>query len=695
MNERKFYCYLDDFDEMTIIVPLKNYRDNNTYKLVGNDETVDLLITEKINLGIEVKLVCFFDAYIRPELVYYVQNEEGEQSELHAGKIVRSELFDNIYAYKKNDLGFTYTTESTKFKVWTPVAKSVRLDLIDKTGKAIILDMLYTNSGVWRLVVVGNLDGWKYRYLVKVNGVERISNDPYGISSNANGEYQYVIDRKKLYLPQNTYSFSGDPVDAVIYEMSVRDFSMDPSVPFRYPGKFLALTETGLKTPDGHPAGIDYLKQLGVTHVQIMPFFDFDGVDENHPGKSYNWGYNPQQYNVPEGWFSTDPNDPYKRINELKQMIDALHGAGIGVIMDVVYNHVFDPKEFPFEKLVPGYAYHVDRQGIYTNVSGCNNDLATHRKMVRKFIIESVMYWINEYKIDGFRFDLMGLIDTETMNELRQEVRGAHPHVIIYGEGWKMYSFNQADRMAHMQNKQVIYTIGFFNDRFRETIKGKTFDLKVPGFATGSIENYDVLKEMILGSARNRYMFKYASQSINYVECHDNNTFFDKAITMDKNVSVVRKQALLAIAMVLLSQGVPFLHAGQEFFRTKQGVENSYVSGDVINKFDWRRLDEFYDDVLFVQRLIALRKSSDSFKLKSSSDLMQYADVILLKSGTAMYNLTDGTDLMILFKPKSIRETILIPESYDLLLASTDVLSLVPSEVELNDIGTYVFQRQR
>jgi pullulanase len=274
-------------------------------------------------------------------------------------------------------------------------------------------------------------------------------------------------------------------------------------------------------------------------------------------------------------------------------------------------------------------------------------------------------------------------------------VRGAHPHVIVYGEGWKMYSFNQADRMAHMQNKQVIYTIGFFNDRFRETIKGKTFDLKVPGFATGSVENYDVLKEMILGSARNRYMFKYTSQSINYVECHDNNTFFDKAITMDKNVSVVRKQALLAIAMVLLSQGVPFLHAGQEFFRTKQGVENSYVSGDVINKFDWRRLDEFYDDVLFVQRLIALRKSSDSFKLKSSSDLLQYADVILLKSGTAMYNLTDGTDLMILFKPNPIKETILIPESYDLLLASTDVLSIAPSEVELNDIGTYVFQRQR
>lgn len=693
MIEHSFYCYLDNFDEITIIIPMKNYRDNNAYRLIGEDEAIEIVVREKINLGGEVKLVCSFDAYIHLEKLYYIENEEGDRSELQTGKIVRTELFDNIYRSKKTDLGFTYTTDSTKFKLWSPVAKKVTLELVSPDGVQTMHEVPYTSSGVWRIVVDGDLERYRYRYHVYVNTKEQIVGDAYAVASDANGIYAYVVDKAKTYRMKHRFEFSGDPLDAVIYEASIRDFSMDPSVPFRHRGKYLAWTETGLKTKGGRPAGIDYLKDLGITHVQLMPFFDFDGVDELDPDRFYNWGYNPKQYNVPEGWFASDPNDPYARIDELKQLIDALHEKGIGVIMDVVYNHVYDAFDFPFEKLIPGYAYHVDRQGIYTNHSGCKNDLATQRKMVRKMILDSVKYWVEEYKVDGFRFDLMGLIDTETMNEVRQELYDLSPRILVYGEGWKMHSSNQADRMAHMTNKQVLYTIGFFNDRFRETVKGKTFEPTVPGFATGGATDAIALKHVILGSALNRHLFKYTSQSINYVECHDNMTFFDKALTMTKDLETIRKQALLSASMVILSQGVPFLHSGQEFLRTKFGVENSYDSGDVINRLDWSSFDQYHENVEFLKALIALRKQYGVFKLKSTTELTQSADVIALQSGSALYCLNNSVSFLIVFKPKAQAETIVVPEGYVLLQSSMPVKNK-ENAYELADIGVVLFLKR-
>jgi pullulanase len=694
MENRKYYCYLDHFDELTIIVPLKNYRDSNVYRLIGNDETIDLKIIQKHNIGSEVKLVCQFDAYIHLEMIYHIVDEDGETSELYTGKIVRTDLFDNIYYYKKSDLGFTYTKESTKFKLWTPVAKTVQLELVDAKGQIVLHPMVYQNLGVWRLVVEGDLEGTKYRYQVYVNGKTSTINDPYGVASNANAEYNFIVDMAKTYPMKHKTDFSGNPSDAVIYEMHIRDFSSDPAAGFKNKGLFLGLTEEGLKTPGGMPVGIDYLKHIGVTHVQLMPIFDFDGVDENHPSDIYNWGYNPRQYNVPEGWYSTNPNDPYARINELKQMIDTLHKHNINVIMDVVYNHVYDVETFPFEQICPGYAYHVDRNGIYTNVSGCLNDLATHRKMVRKFIIDSVLFWVNEYKVDGFRFDLMGLIDTETMNELRQELHNLDEHLMVYGEGWKMYSSNQADRMAHMGNKNVIYTIGFFNDRFRETIKGATFFPEMKGYATGRLDETQIVKELLLGSAHNRFMFKYATQSINYVECHDNRTFFDKCLHMTTDITLIKKQQKLATAMVLLAQGVPFIHSGQEFYRSKQGDENSYRSGDRINRIDWSLVDDNAKDIEFFKAVVELRKSSDCFKLRSSSELDQNAEVIVLQSKSIMYQINDGHDFIIIFKPTLDSETIVIPEAYRLHLTSTEALSTIDSQTyELADIGTYIFKK--
>ncbi len=694
-NDRPFYCYLDDFDELTIIIPIKNYRDNNEYYLVGNDEIITLNINQKINLGVEIKLVANFDAYIDLGKLYFVENQNHEMSELYTGKIVRTELFDNIYQYKKNDLGFTYTRENTKFKIWTPVAKYVKIELVSPNDKKFVYNLTYKNSGVWRVVVDGDLEGYKYRYLVYVNGKESIVTDPYAIASNANGEYSYVVDHDEFYKMKYKSDFSGNILDAVIYEMSIRDFSIDPNMNFKNKGKFLGVVEEGIKTKDGFTAGLDYLKELGVTHVQLMPIFDFDGIDENHQGAQYNWGYNPQQFFVPEGWFSTNPNDPYSRINELKEMIDVLHKNGISVVMDVVYNHVYDSLEFPYEKLVPGYPYHVDRQGILTNISGCKNDVASHRKMIRKLIIDNILYWVNEYNIDGFRFDLMGLIDYETMNEIRQELHDTSEHIIVYGEGWNMYSSNLTDRMAHMSNKKVIHTIGFFNDRFRETIKGATFKPEVKGYATGETAEIDIVKEMMLGSANNRYMFKYTTQSINYVECHDNQTFFDKASNITEDIETILKQQTLATSMVILAQGVPFLHSGQEFFRTKQMDENSFESSDEINLIDWERRAEYHGYVDYLKKLIQIRKKYDCFKLKSTSDLEQGTEIIALNSKSLMMHYNSEYNILIIFKPLETKEKIIIPEEYSLLLSSSEEYEVEDrQEYILKDIGTYIFLKE-
>ncbi len=694
-DNRPFYCYLDDFDELTIIIPIKNYNDDNYYFLVGNDEIIKLKINQKINLGEEIKLVCNFDAYIDLNKVYFVENQNHKMSELYTGKIVRTELFDNIYQYKKNDLGFTYTKTGTKFKIWSPVAKYIKIELISPNSKKYIYNLIYKNSGIWRILVDGDLEGYKYRYIVYVNGKESIVQDPYAISSNANGEYAYVVDKSNFYKMKHKSSFSGNILEAIIYEMNVRDFTIDPSMNFTNKGKFLGVIEEGIKTKSGLSAGIDYLKELGITHVQLMPIFDFDGVDETLDSDEYNWGYNPKQYFVPEGWYSTNPNDPYSRINELKRMIDVLHEAGISVVMDVVFNHVYDASDFSYEKLVPGYPYHVDRQGICTNISGCHNDIASYRKMMRKLIIDSVVYWVEEYNIDGFRFDLMGLIDYETMNELRQELHDISNHIIVYGEGWNMYFSNMTDRMAHMENKKVIHTIGFFNDHFRDTIKGKTFDVLSKGYASGNTSEIDVVKQMFLGSAYNRYMFKYTSQSINYVECHDNMTFFDKTMHIFTDTEMTKKSELLATSMVLLSQGVPFIHSGQEFFRTKKDVENSYNMGTDINLIDWNRRSIYSEAVEYFKDIVKIRKKYPCFKFKSTSEMEQGIEIIETNLKSLMIHYNNKCNIILIFKPLLKREMILLPEEYVLLKASTDKFEVEDKyEYILKDIGTYIFIKE-
>lgn len=695
----KYYSYLDDFNQITIIVPLKYRNDFVEYfKVIGNDEEIDLEIISNELLGEERKYITRFDGYILLNHTYFIYDDNNETSELFTGKIVRTELFDDIYYYEQSDLGSSYRRDRTKFKIWTPTAKNMKLELTDKLGNIEIIDMEYDNQGVWYLRLRGNYEGCRYRYISYVNGKEHFLTDPYGKSSSANAEYSYVIDTSKLYkMKYQRPRFSGLITDAVIYETHIRDFTISPSINASYPGKYKSFTEENLKTKQGNLAGIDYLKSLGVTHVQLLPIFDFAGVDELNPSKLYNWGYNPEQFNVPEGWYSLDPNDPYMRINELKELVDHLHKHNIRVVMDVVYNHIYNIKTFPFEKVIPGYGYRFDKQGQLTNSSGCDSDLATERRMIRKFIIDSVLFWAKEYKIDGFRFDLMGLIDIKTMNTLRQKLDRFRKDIIVYGEGWKMPTSLGYERTAHMYNNHLLFNIGHFNDRTREIIKGATFDVYQKGYALGSKAKCDAVKNIVLGSAQNKFLFRYPTQSINYVECHDNHTFFDKATKALKgsNIEEIKKRQRLATSMIILSQGVPFIHAGQEFYGTKKGVENSYKSNDEINQLNWDLVDENIHDIEYIKELLRIRKKYDLFRLTAPSKIRDYTCVHINEDGTIFYKLKDEeNELIVLFKNNNNFETFTFDDRYVLIFDGETRSRKIITKLDVNDITTYILKRK-
>jgi pullulanase len=366
--------------------------------------------------------------------------------------------------------------------------------------------------------------------------------------------------------------------------------------------------------------------------------------------------------------------------------------------MDVVFNHVFDYKVFAFEKVIPGYGFRFDDNGHITEASGCNNDLATERKMVRKFIMDSVMYWAKEYKVDGFRFDLMGLLDIKTMNTLRQKLDRFRKDIIVYGEGWKMPTIIGEERTAHMYNKHLLFNIGHFNDKTRELIKGATFDPKDKGYALGDNTKLEDIKNIILGSASNKYLFRYPSQSINYVECHDNNTFYDKSIlALGKDVKEdeIKKRQRLATAMIILSQGVPFIHSGQEFYRTKQGVENSYKSPDKINELDWDLVDQNVRDIEVVKELLRIRKKYDLFRLTAPSKIRDYIEIHCLDSGTIVYKLKDlENDLIVIFKNNEDKETIELDGRYNLIFDGRKKSRRLLTKINIDEITTYILKRK-
>lgn len=554
------------------------------------------------------------------------------------------DIYNSYPVYDGNDLELIVDNSGTHFTLWSPAVQNVRVLIYDKDRNGVAIDTLEMHpgeKGVWRAAVPQMLYGKFYTFQVQSQG-RWLAETPgiYAKAVGTNGKRAAIINMSQTN-PQGWDNDHGPVVkninDAVIYEMHHRDFSMHHSGGIVHIGKFLALTEVGTHNNLGAKTGIDHLKELGVTHVHILPSYDFNSVDEsNLPANQYNWGYDPQNYNAPEGSYATDPSDPAVRIREMKEMVQALHNAGIGVIMDVVYNHTGDNGGSNFSLTAPGYFYRHNPDGSYSNASGCGNETASNRQMMQNFIVNSVKYWASEYHIDGFRFDLMAIHDIETMNRVARELKTINPSIFVYGEGWTAGdSPLPVERRALKENVSKMQDIAVFSDDIRDAVKGHYSNEAERGFATGKPGNEETVKIGIVASTAhpqvdytkgNNSKFAYATaptQIINYVSCHDDLMLTDKLAKSMPEADVATRQraARLAQTIVFTSQGTPFMFAGEEIFRDKKGVHNSFVSPDYINAIDWDLKTTNIDQFEYYRELIALRKAHPAFRMTTAADI--------------------------------------------------------------------------
>jgi pullulanase len=609
--------------------------ENVPINLIKNDGDAVVLKIEKTSmLGNVAIYECSSPLLIELGNRYLISIESFGSCALDVNDSPFYDGFDEKYYYSGNDLGATYDKDHTTFVVWAPLAASVLLKISNDCGKSFVFyEMSREPKGTFRIILNGNYDGAIYNYAVENSGVTRLTTDPYGIGSTANGLNSVVINPKRTHidLEENDLPFYKNYVDTIIYETGVRDFTISSFTNIEHKGKFLGLSEEKRTTKGGNPAGLDYLKFLGITHLQLMPIYDFKTVDEENAETTYNWGYDPQQYFVPEGSFASDVNDPYSRILDLKKMVKALHHNKIKVNMDVVFNHVYNYQTSVFEALVPNYYFRRNNNGTMSNGSFCGDDFETQHRMVSKLIIDCALYWIKEYGIDGFRFDLMGIIDKYTIMKIYREAIKIKADFMIYGEGWNMPTNLPEEAKSSMNNAKSLPHIGFFNDAFRDITKGPTSESEfhVSGYLTGDFSYRDGFKFVFLGSCLPRtYNNKFltANQSINYVECHDNGTLYDKIVAcsnLEEEKDILRIVKLVN-SCVLFSYGVPFIHMGQEIGQSKNMHQNTYRSGDKYNMFQYDLLDKRFDMAQYMSSIIELRKNA-YFLHEYSSDVIQKA----------------------------------------------------------------------
>lgn len=571
---------------------------------------------------------------------------------LSYGQFLDTKLYP---VYNGNDLGLSYSTAQSTFKIWSPRADAARIIFYTSPlGNDQIERILLNKSenGTWSIQVNKNLKGLYYVFQVLVNNnwLAEVP-DPYAKAVGTDGKRAVVVDlidsnpmgwqndvspkfsnRKNL-----QKGLGGLPVDAVIYELHVRDATIHPSSGASNKGKFLGLAEENVVNDSAIKTGLDHIQDLGVTHVHLLPSYDFYSVVESRPDSvQYNWGYDPLNYNVPEGSYSSNPSDGITRIKEFKTMVQAMHKKGLRVVMDVVYNHTMLTENSYFNQLVPGYYYRQKEDGGFSNASACGNETASERPMMRKFMLESLKYWVNEYHIDGFRFDLMGIHDIETMNLISKELHEIKPDILLYGEGWTAGSSPLPDSIrALKKNAHKLDRIAVFSDDLRDGIKGSVFNHDEKGFASGRAGMEESIKFGVTAACQhpqlaysrvnysNAPYAKEPGQVVSYCECHDNHVLWDKLlISNSRDPQLLRKQMhLLSLSIVLTSQGISFLHAGTEFLRTKQGVENSFNSGDSINAINWYQKGQQADVYEYVKGLIQMRKDHPAFRMISQEQI--------------------------------------------------------------------------
>ena len=552
-----------------------------------------------------------------------------------------------------------YSPNETTFTLWSPNADSVVLNLYTsgEGGEPIRTQHLARRvDGAWETAVVGDLKGLFYTFrVVQADSRWELHENPgiFAVAVGVNGRRGAIVDLKET----NPEGWAEDvrpamknASEAIVYEMHHRDFSIHPSSGIKNRGKFVAMLEQGAVSPEGQATGIDHLKELGVTHVQILPSYDYGSIDETRlADNKYNWGYDPVNYNVPDGSYSTDPYDPQSRIREFKQMIQALHKAGFRVILDVVYNHTYDVAQSNFTQTCPDYFYRLREDGSLGNASGCGNETASERPMMRQFMLESVRYWVEEYHLDGFRFDLMGIHDIETMKAIRKMLDGIDPTILLYGEGWAAETPLTPEEARPMKaNIYKMPGIGAFSDDLRDGLRGSCFDDKDEAFLAGEAGHEQSIRFGIVGAIAHPQVdmervnysrqpwAKQPTQMIAYASCHDDMMLTDRlrsSVKPAKGKGAIKDDELkrldkLAQTAILTSQGIPFIFAGEEVMRDKKGVHNSYCSPDDINAIDWSLKAKNRDLFDYYAGLIALRKAHPAFHLGDAELVRKHLEFI-------------------------------------------------------------------
>lgn len=576
---------------------------------------------------------------------------------------LHSEAF-NRETYTSVPLGIHYTPQETSFALWTPTAEAVELLLYPAGALTQRYPMRRKEDArfVFEKTVPQDLWGIPYQYEVhQANGTVSLSNDPYAVASTANSAQSVVLDPSLLNPPgfeDSRLKAMPEWTDIAIYEAHIRDLTIGPFNGIRQKGTYLGLTEEGTKTPSGKPTGLDYLKKTGITHLQLLPVFDYAGVDESSPlgfDTQYNWGYNPLNYNVPEGSYATDPQDPARRIYDLKKLIQTLHDNGIRVIMDVVYNHVYQVENSPFERTVPGYFFRHESNGSLSNGTGVGNEVASEQWMMRRYILDSLRYWVKEYHFDGFRFDLMGILDGDTLLAVREVLDEIDPGIILLGEGWVMGRHPEGTWPADLNHAKQLPRICFFDPSYRDWLRGSPFHRQDIGLLDGTGTHQGTLLEQWLGfcsSQGDNSPWIQGIQSVPYSECHDNPTLSDKLImalgqSEIPTLSSLSARVRFALTMQALSPGLFFIHAGEELCRSKQGEENSYCSPDHINCFPYDNQDDLPDAPVFLAELIRLRKLCWPLVKRQEANPTETRSNLILESDPrrGVLTFTDGDSL--------------------------------------------------
>lgn len=701
-------------------------QDGKEYELVkvwsenpGVQNSAELILKEEVDFGHT-----------------YTINMKGHVStQIAVSSAFSTEEFEKAYTYEGDDLGATYTEGKTDFRLWAPTASNVEINFYEEgTGNNLIETqvMQRAEQGTWTYEATGDRKNMYYTYSVTVDGETNEAVDPYARTTGANGKRAMVVDLDST----DPDGFSKDVrpdfenmTDAVIYELHIRDISSDESSGIENKGKYLGLTESGTTNTAGEATGLDYLKELGVTHVHILPSFDYASVDETGDDTQFNWGYDPQNYNVPEGSYSTDPTDGNVRVNEYKQMVQSLHDKDIRVVMDVVYNHTFNTEDSNFQKIVPNY-YYRKNGASFSNGSGCGNETASERSMMRKYIVDSVVYWATEYHVDGFRFDLMGVHDLETMQAVREALDEIDPSIMIYGEGWTGgdSSYDESLR-AVKANVSQLEGVAAFSDDFRDGLKGNVFDELDTGFISGNDAYLEDVKFGIVAATENQQIdteqltksegawASSPSQCINYVSCHDNLTLWDKIQASASDASAEDKVSMnkLAAAMTFTSQGIPFLQAGEEFLRTKPSTKegetydaNSYASSDAVNSLKWDSLTDNKEVYEYYKGLIAFRKAHNALRMTETEDIQNSLTFLddAVKGDAIAYTITGSPnnemaeEIMVIHNGNAEDISVDLPdeETWSVYIngeqAGTKVIEKVSGKVTVSKISTMVLVKE-